>query len=347
MSLAKRELIEGEIKRLQSKTGLPMKTLLKYGGIPVRTWNDWQCRCGLPTKHNNNIPRAYYLTPEEVLAIVEYCQDNNEDGIKGYRMLTYEMIDKDIAYASPSSVYNVLKRHNFFKKWACNTENGNTSKRGFDQPACIHEQWHIDFSYIKVCGVFYYFICVFDGYSRRVLNWKLCLSMEGINAEVIIAETKEMYPEAVSPRLISDNGAQFVSHDFAELLVYLEIGHTCTSPAHPQSNGKLERFHRTWKTENVRTSAFIGYEDAVKQIGEWIDYYNSKRLHSAINYLTPDDIFYGRNKERLAQRTEKLYNAKVARQNYWLTQQTAKSSYKLDSKIASSAWVGQCDAGFL
>jgi transposase InsO family protein len=317
MSLEKREMIRNEIKRLEGKSGLPLKTLLLFGGISMRTWEEWQGRQGVERKHNNNIPKAYYLMPEEIEAIAAYCETNNEGGLKGYRVLSYEMIDKDVAFAAPSSVYNVLKTRHLFQKWAQNTENGNTGKKGFDQPLAVHEQWHIDFSYIKVCGIFYYFIGVLDGYRRRMLNWKLCLTMKGLNAEVLVAETKQMYPEAKNPRLISDNGSQFTSKDFEELLVYLEIGHTCASPSHPQSNGKLERFHRTWKTENVRREAFLDYDDTVKQIGRWINYYNSVRLHSAICYLTPDDVFYGRKEKRLAERNEKLYTARVTRKSYW------------------------------
>jgi transposase InsO family protein len=320
MSLERRQVIEGEVTRIQEKTGIALVRILRFAGIPVRTWHEWQGRRGEETKHNSNIPRSYCLTPEEEEAIAEYCEANNEDGLKGYRMLCYEMIDRNVAFASPSSVYNVLHRRNLFKKWAQSTENGNTGKHGFDQPVAVHEQWHIDFSYIKIGEGFYYFIGILDGYSRRMLNWRLCLTMEGINAELLVLETKTMYAEAKTPRIISDNGSQFTSKDFEELLDYLEIRHTCTSPGHPQSNGKLECFHRTWKTEEVRRDALLDYEDAIQQIGYWIEYYNTRRLHSAIWYLTPDDIFYGRKEKRLAERREKLYTANNERQAYWTAQ---------------------------
>ena len=94
-------------------------------------------------------------------------------------------------------------------------------------------------------GVFYYFLGILDGYSRKILNWRLC---QNINAEILVAQTKELYPEAVGVRIISDNGSQFISKDFKELIVLLNFGHTFTSANHPQSNGKLERFNRTLKT---------------------------------------------------------------------------------------------------
>ena len=190
-------------------------------------------------------------------------------------------------------------------------------KKGFDQPKGVHEQWHIDFSYIKVAGEFYYFLGILDGYSRRMLAWRLCQNMEGINAQILVAQAKEQYPQAVRPRIISDNGSQFISKDFEELLALLEFGHTLTSANHPQSNGKLERFNRTLKSEHVRRTAYVNYQDACLRMAQWIAYYNSERLHSAIWYLTPNDIFYGRTAQRIAERKEKLHNAYIKRQEYW------------------------------
>jgi transposase InsO family protein len=313
MSLEVRQSAEREILRYKAKTGISLTILLRYAGIPQRTWREWQERRGVETKHNNNVPKTYYLTPEEVRAIVAFCIANP---IKGYRTLCWEMVDQNLAFVSCSSVYNVIKRHNLDKKWAESVE---MKKRGFDQPQAVHEQWHIDFSYIKIQGSFYYFLGILDGYSRKMLNWRLCQNMEGINAEILVAETKELYPDAKDVRRISDNGSQFISKDFQELLAFLEVDHTLTSANHPQSNGKLERFHRTLKTEHVRRSAYLDYQDACIRMAQWIAYYNSQRLHGAIWYLTPNDVFYGRAENRLAERKEKLHTACIKRQEYWQT----------------------------
>jgi transposase InsO family protein len=144
--------------------------------------------------------------------------------------------------------------------------------------------------------------------------------MAGINAEILVTETKERYPDAQNPRIISDNGSQFISKDFEELLALLEFGHTLTSPNHPQSNGKLERFNRTLKTEHVRRSAYLNYQDARLRMAEWISYYNNEQLHSAIWYVTPNDVFFNRTAARLAERKEKLHTACIKRQEFWRTQ---------------------------
>jgi transposase InsO family protein len=230
------------------------------------------------------------------------------------------MVDQNVAFVSCSSVYNIIKRYNLGKKWA---EAEEMKKRGFDQPQAVHEQWHIDFSYIKIQGSFYYFLGILDGYSRKMLNWRLCQNMEGLNAEILVVETKELYPDAKDVRLISDNGSQFLSKDFQELIAFLEFGHTLASANHPQSNGKLERFHRTLKSEHVRRSAYLDYHDACIRMAQWIVHYNSQRLHSAIWYLTPNDVFYGRAENRLAERKEKLHTAFIKRQEYWRTKNAA------------------------
>ena len=155
-----------------------------------------------------------------------------------------------------------------------------------------------------------------DGYSRKILSWGLNQSMEGLWAEIAVTQAKEQYPHA-KPRIISYNGSQFISKDFRELTSLLEIEHTLTSPAHPQSNGKLERFHKTFKSEHVRTSAYFGYDDAKERMGRWITYYNEQRLHGALCYLPPEDVFGGLKEKRLAERRENLDTAYIKRRKFW------------------------------
>ena len=127
---------------------------------------------------------------------------------------------KNVAFVRPASVYNIMKDYDLVHKWAKNE--GEAKKKGFDQPESPHEQWHTDISYIKVLGVFYYFISIMDGYSRKILDWALCENMEGINIELLVARVKEKYPEAKA-RIIHDNGKQFISKDFKSLVSLLEL----------------------------------------------------------------------------------------------------------------------------
>jgi hypothetical protein len=287
MGLATRQLIDREIMRLHVLTGIALVTLAVFAGVRRRTYTEWQSREGIENRHNGQIPRKHWTTPEEEAAIIGYCETRME---LGYRTLCWQMVDGDIAAVSPATVYNVLKRSGLTKKWA---EMAEEAKKGFEQPKVVHEQWHTDFSYVRVCGVFYYFISVMDGYSRKILSWGLYQNMEGVWAEIELTKAKERYPY-VKPRIITDNGSQFISKDFKELTSLLEIEHTLTSPGHPQSNGKLERFHRTIKSEHVRQSGYFSYEDAKERMGRWIQYYNEERLHGALCYLPPEDVFLGK-----------------------------------------------------
>jgi transposase InsO family protein len=307
-----RTRISNEILELKNKTGLQLEILLSAAGISRRTWTDWQKRSNKETQHNGCIPKAHWLLPEEITAIINYAKNRTNKKLEGYRRLTWMMIDANIAFASPSSVYRVLKEHNLLNMWA--KSNDTVKKKGFDQPLNIHEQWHTDFSYIRIQGLFYYFISIMDGFSRKILVWDLFETMEQLTAEIVITRAKELYPE-VNPRLITDNGGQFIAKDFKELLTFLGIDHTFTSPAHPQSNGKLERFHSTLKTEHVRLTAYTGLEHAKGKMAVWIDYYNNERLHSSLNYLAPQEVFEGKTEMRLAERKEKLYTTRAYRKS--------------------------------
>jgi len=316
MTLAKRQLIEKAITDMQKKTSLPLSVLVKSAGVPKSTWFEWKHRKGQETKHNHDTPRNGWTTPDEQKAIIGFCR-TNKDMLFGYRYLAWLMVDRNIAFVSPATVYNIMKRNDLIHRWA--RPAGEEKTKGFDQPKAPNEQWHTDISYIKILGVFYYFISVMDGFSRKILVWGLFTSMDGINVEFLIAKAKERYPDA-NARIIHDNGKQFVSKDFYDLIALLELCETAASPSHPQSNGKLERFHEIFKTEHVRRTAYTGYDDAKEKMARWIRFYNSERLHGAIMYLTPEEVFAGKKEERIAERREKLHTAYINRRTYWQNQ---------------------------
>lgn len=283
-------------------------------GVSKSTWHEWQTRKGEETKHNHDTPRLSWYTPEEKAAVVNYVKEH-KNFMYGYRYLAWQMIDENVAFVRPASVYSIMKEYDLVHKWAKNKNE--SRKKGFVQPLLPNEQWHTDISYIKVLGVFYYFISIMDGFSRKILDWQLCDNMEGINIELLVTRVKEKYPEAKA-RIIHDNGKQFISKDFKELISFLELYETSIRISHPQSNGKLERFHSTLKTEHVRRTAYFSYEDAKQKMAQWIDFYNGERLHGANSYLTPDDCFEGRKDTRLAERREKLHTADENRKAYWM-----------------------------
>jgi transposase InsO family protein len=206
-------------------------------------------------------------------------------------------------------VWRVLQQAGLLSRWK-----GKPSRKGtgFEQPPHPHQHWHIDVSYINVSGTFYYLCSILDGYSRSIVHWDLRESMTEAEIEVILQRAREKYPQA-KPRIISDNGPQFIARDFKEF-IRIAGTHVRTSPGYPQSNGKLERWHKSLKSECIRPGTPLTREDAVRLIQTYVDHYNTVRLHSAIGYVTPHDMLAGRQAEIHATRDRKLEEARHQRQ---------------------------------
>jgi putative transposase len=240
------------------------------------------------------------------------------------------MLDQNVVAVSPSSVYRVLSAANLLRRW-----NGKTSKKGtgFVQPLKPHEHWHIDVSYINLCGTFYYLCSLLDGCSRYLVHWELRETMTEKDIEIILQRTREKFPEA-TPRIISDNGPQFIAKDFKEFIRLSGMTHVRTSPFYPQSNG----YHKTIKGECVRPNVFLSLEEAREQIAKFIRYYNEERLHSAIGYVAPKIKLEGREKHVFTERDQKLEAAREARKQKRLAekQQPVQHHIHLDGKNINS-----------
>ena len=294
------------IEMTAKKSHYSKKDLLGLLFLSKSRYYDWIKRQGQPNRHNGKTPKAYWLLPLEREAIIVYCRDKTDEG---YRRLTYQMLDKNIVAVSPSTVYRVLKSAGLLKRW-----NTKTSKKGngFKQPLKPHEHWHVDISYVNILGSIFFLISVLDGASRYVVHHELRRNMTEYDVQLTIERAKEKSPDA-RPRIISDNGSQFISKDFKEFIRYSGFTHVRTSVAYPQSNGKLERFHGTIKTEAIRKSSYLSIKDARERIAAYIVCYNTERLHSAIYYLTPEDVLKGQVKSRLKERQDKLDKAREER----------------------------------
>ncbi|MCJ7738654.1 MAG: DDE-type integrase/transposase/recombinase, partial [Anaerolineae bacterium] len=184
--------------------------------------------------------------------------------------------------------------------------------QGFHQPLAAHHHWHIDMAYINICGTFYYLCTLLDGYSRYVVHWKIRESMTEADVEVILQRAREKFPEA-RPRIISDNGPQFIAKGFKEYIRICGMTHVRTSPYYPQSKGKIERWHRSVKSECIRPTTPLSLEDARRVVRKLVTVYNTQRLHSAIGYVTPQDKLEGREALIFVERNRKLTEARDAR----------------------------------
>lgn len=280
--------------------------ILKHLSLQPSKYHDWKKRYGRENRHNGKIPRDFWLLPEEKEAIVLFYLEHRLDG---YRRCAYMMIDRDIVCCSPSTVYRVLLEYDVLRRW--NRKSGRKGQ-GFDQPEAPHEHWHIDVSYVNLGGSFYYLISILDGYSRFIVHWDIRQHMREQDIQLVVQRAHELYPGS-RPRIISDNGTQFVSRDFKELIRQHGMTHVRTSPYYPQSNGKLERWHKTIKSECIRPGCPLTIEDARRLVERYVKEYNDKRLHSAIGYLTPRTMLEQRADEVHRERDRKLEQARSNR----------------------------------
>lgn len=280
--------------------------MLKVLSLHPSKFYQWKKRMGQKNLHNGKQPKDFWITDKERHAVIEYYQSHRNEG---YRAVTYMMIDEDIAYMSCSSVYRILLDAGLMRtKKAKKSSKGN----GFEQPLRAHEHWHTDISYVKVNKRFYFFIGVLDGYSRSLLHWELREEMTELDAEIVVKRALEKFPTA-KPRIITDNGSQYTGQEFKKFISYHGLTHVRTSPYYPQSNGKMERFHFTFKDASIRRLVPLTIEDAQRIISEYIEYYNRTRLHSAIGFIAPLDKLQGKDIEIIQQRKNKLAKAKARR----------------------------------
>jgi transposase InsO family protein len=292
---------------LQTKRStLTLQGILKLYGIPKSTYHGWAgshiARDPAPRK-NFRAP-----LPEEVQAVLDYRKHHSE---VGYRKFTHMMNDSGTAYLSEPAVFKLLSEHKLLSRWD-RADNGDTDKEYRDKPKYVHHHWHIDIAYIKIRGVFYFLVMVLDGYSRYLLGWDLMTDMLSSSVEAFVLKVKEKYPHA-TPKMIHDNGAQFISRDFKSLVTRLNIQQVFTRRNHPQTNGKAERWVGLVKQEAIRPNSPTSYQEAWQVLEEYAYLYTHQRLHAGINFLRPADVFFGRDKEILAERAKRVLVAKKVR----------------------------------
>jgi transposase InsO family protein len=274
--------------------------------LSTSKYDQWRKRYGRPNDHNSRTPRDGWLADWEKQAILDY---HDQHPLEGYRRLAFMMLDDDVVAVSPSSVYRVLKRAGRLdRKWQKPSKKGS----GFVQPLRAHEHWHVDVSYLNLGGTFYYLCSILDGYSRFIVHWEIRHSMTERDVETIVQRALERFPLA-RPRIISDNGPQFIARDFKEFVRLTGITHVRTSPYYPQSNGKLERWHGSLKGERFRLAAPSDVDAARRVVASFVEHYNHVRLHSALGYITPADKLLGLEAVIFAERDRKLEEARARR----------------------------------
>jgi putative transposase len=287
------------------RTGIPEAQFIRWLHIARGKFFDWKKRYGRANEHNAAIPRDHWIEDWERAAIIKYFE---EHPLEGYRRLAFMMLDDELVAVSPATVHRVLRAAGLLNRWS---PKPNRKGLGFEQPLRAHEHWHIDIAYLNLSGTFYYLCSVLDGFSRAIVHWEIREAMKEADVETILQRARELHPGA-RPRIISDNGPQFIARDFKEFIRITGMTHVRTSPYYPQSNGKLERYNRTVKSA-FRAGAPTSVDEARKVVQQFVQHYNERRLHSAIGFVAPHDMLAGRAPVIWAQRDLRLEAARERR----------------------------------
>jgi transposase InsO family protein len=300
-----------EIIRLVEQSHLPAKRTLDQLGIPRSTfylWYDKYQSGGVEALADRSPrpPRVWNRIPEKVRdQIIDLALDEPE---LSPRELAVRFTDTQGYFVSEASVYRLLKARDLITSPAFIVIKAADEFR--DQTTAPNQLWQTDFTYLKVTGWgWYYLSTILDDFSRYVIAWKLCSRMTA--AEV--TETLTLALEASGcdslgihsrPRLLSDNGASYIAAELVDWLDDQGMDHVRGAPYHPQTQGKIERWHQTLKNRILLENYFLP-GDLAQQVGRFIEHYNHDRYHESLKNLTPADVYFGRG-EQILKRREKI-----------------------------------------
>jgi transposase InsO family protein/transposase-like protein len=314
-----------EILRHVESCELAVRKALKRLAVPPTTYYRWRSDFrrfgieGLRDKASSKGKGWNRLLPEERETILEVADAQPE---WSSREVACYVSDHKGFTVSESSVYRLLKRLNLVKPREVKTfPAGPEYTVKTRRP---NQQWQTDAAHILVKNWGWYcLISVLDDYSRRILAWRL-QSWQTADAfsEVIELACKESkmhkVPNAQRARLVSDNGPALLSKPFGDYLETKGLGHILASPYHPQTNGKIERYHRSLK-ERIHLVVWETPGEVEREIGAFIEYYNTRRYHEALGNVTPDDVYFGR-KESILRRRALLKEKTLERRRMFNTQ---------------------------
>jgi len=297
-----------EIIRLVEQSHLPAKRTLATLGISRTTFYRWYDRyqTGGPEAledRSSKPGRVWNRISDGIRErIVDLALDEPE---LSPRELAVRFTDTRHYFVSESSVYRLLKAHDLITSPAFVVIKAADEFR--DKTTAPNQMWQTDFTYLKVIGWgWFYLSTILDDFSRYIIAWKLCTTMRAGD----VTDTLEMALQASGcdqvnvvhrPRLLSDNGASYISGDLAEWLDDYDMDHVRGAPYHPQTQGKIERWHQTLKNRILLENYFLP-GDLKAQIGKFVTYYNHQRYHESLKNLTPADVYFGRGETILLER---------------------------------------------
>ena len=244
---------------------------------------------------------------DEELRVLKYRHNHPK---MSFRLLAYSMIDRDIAYLSPSEVYKILKKYALITPWERQTWPSSKPERAKH----TDERWQVDIMYVKIKQRFFYLIIFIDEYSRYIVHHALMTSMDSnsVSLEAQKAIENLRRDSLALPVIQSDNGSAFISLDFKIVLNSNGLTQKRIHPHAPEQNGIVERANKTMR-EELSPLIITDYQNAQSEISRIVHWYNNERMHSSLNYLTPGDYYRGDPDELLRIREEKIRMGRISR----------------------------------
>ena len=289
------EVMSGHKRQALEDLGVPRSTYYR--------WRQLQPSHGLWLYSGDGRRPWNRLTPEEDARVLAVARELPE--LSSRQLATW--ITDNVGFAvSESTVYRILCREGLVKRLEVHLVAG---KEYHTKTTGPHQLWSTDASYFRVVSWgYYYLVTVMDDYSRFILAWKLQKDMAADSLIEVVQQAIDAIGMTEVPiedrtKLLSDNGAGYVSRAFRDYLHLVGISHILAAPFHPQTNGKLERYHQSVKRE-VNQIPYEFPSQLEKAIADFVDYYNFRRYHKALGNVTPADVLYGRRQEILKRRKE-------------------------------------------
>jgi putative transposase len=297
-----------EIIRLVEQSPWPARRTLDKLGIPRSSFYRWydRNRRGGPealADRPSRSDRVWNRIPEAIRSqIVDLALDQPE---LSPRELAVRFTDKKQYFVSEASVYRLLKTHDLVASPAYIVIKA--AEEFKDKTSAPNQLWQTDFTYLKVTGWGWcYLSTVLDDFSRFIVAWKLCATMKALDVTATLdlalaASGLDQMTVVHRPRLLSDNGSSYVATDLAEWLDQQKMEHVRSAPYHPQTQGKIERWHQTLKNRILLEHYYLP-SDLERQVAAFVEHYNHARYHESLDNLTPADVYFGRAETVLLER---------------------------------------------
>jgi putative transposase len=310
-----------DIIRLVDGSDLSANRTLKELGLHKRTYYNWYARYledgydGLASKAKGRRQTWNKIPQQEKNRVVEEALEHPE---LSSRELAVHIVDHHKWYISESSVYRILKERGLITAPAYIVLSASDEFK--DKTRRVNEMWQTDFTYFKIIGWgWYYLSTVLDDYSRYIITWELCQNMTSDDVKPSILKALQLtgLTKNTAPRLLSDNGPCYISAELKSFLRGQGIMPVHGRACHPQTQGKIERYHRTMKNA-VKLENYYTPEELERALAQFVEFYNNQRYHESLNNLTPADVYYGKSEKKLRERARiKKETMKSRKKNYY------------------------------